>query len=113
MALLQTWSMLILTLALALAAAQQGPERGRWEDCLLSYAQIESLGAKTAVRIAGEALVACGPERQDHVKALVRRFQPTASREHSAIDQAMVLMDSDQKVVVRRMLALINRSRQD
>lgn len=105
--------MLGLTLALALAAAQQGPERGRWEDCLLSYAQIESLGAKTAVRIVGEALVACGPERQDHVKALVRRLQPTASRENSAIDQAMVLIEAEQKVAVRRVLALINHGRKD
>lgn len=100
-------------LALALAAAQQGPERARWDACMLSSAQIESLGTKTAVRIVGEALVACGPERQIYVKALVRRFQATASRDSSAIDQAMVLMDADQKAAVRRVLALVNRNRQD
>ncbi len=105
--------MLALTLALVLAAVQQGPESGRWEECLLSYAQVESLGAKTAVRVVGEALAACGPERQVHVKALVRRFQSTATRETSAIDQAMVLMEADQKVAVRHVLSLINRNRQD
>ena len=105
--------MLAFAFVLAVAAPPPAVARSPWDDCLLAYAQTEALGTKTAVRIAGEALAACAPERQRYLKTLVRRFQPTASRDHSALDQALAVIDIDQKAAIRRVLAFIGRNRQE
>ena len=79
---------------------------------MLSYAQTESLGGKTAARIALEAQAACAPERQAYAKALIRQFQATASPGNSAINQTVVQIESDRKDYVRRVIAFIVRNRQ-
>lgn len=105
--------MLALTLALALAAPSHMRERDIWVDCLMSYAQIESAGMKTPASIAVDAMTACGPERAAYMKALIRQPQATASRSNSAVAQAAVRMESDQKAVVRNVIAFVLRSRHD
>lgn len=106
-------AMFALTLALALAEPVRMRERDIWVDCLMSFAQIESAGTKTPASIAIESMTGCGSERALYMKALIRQFQPTASHKNSAIDQAAVQFESDRKVVVRKIIAFVLRSRHD
>ncbi|MGU3390530.1 hypothetical protein [Sphingomonas sp. M1A8_2b] len=98
-------------LTLALAAPTSTPQRDAWRDCLFSYAQVESLGAKTPVQIVVEALDLCRPVRQLYLKALVGQSQATATRENSALAQAGSAMESDEKTVVRQVFAFVLRNR--
>lgn len=103
--------MLFATIALALTAPSEPPERHAWDDCLLAYAQTESFGGKTAVSIAVEAVGVCAAERQLYVKALVRQFQATATPGNSALDQAVAKFEVDRKAALRRVIAFVLRNR--
>jgi uncharacterized membrane protein len=103
---------LITALGVALAAPIPLAEKRVWDDCLLSYAQIESFGTKTEVRIALDAVAACGAERQAYAKALIRSFQHTASRDNTAINQTVEQMEVDRNAAMRRVIAFVLRNRQ-
>jgi hypothetical protein len=103
---------LITALGVALAAPAPPAEKRAWDDCLLSYAQIESLGTKTEVRVALDAVAACGAERQAYAKALIRAFQHTASHDRTAIKQTVEQMEVDKNAAVRRVIAFVLRNRQ-
>lgn len=70
--------MILLPLAASILGSSAPAAKTAWLECMLSYAQVEAFGARTAAEIALSAQTACRSERTQYQRIRVKSNAPNA-----------------------------------